>query len=247
MKIILNLACCLLLSFQLVAQIPDLQIQDTLGNFFSLPNYLEDDKNYALMFWSAQDPPSTAALEDYNNYYTNWLNDYDFEFLIVSIDDESLHDGVIDLVNQEGWQYSLFFSPATEVTQTFGINQIPYIYLINKNQEIIFEVAGWLEGNLLDQEISQNFTVGLHAHHPLKEMQIFSTNNNIILEMENVYPFLSISIITIDGKLLLQNTYDGPISNFLSIDARPFSAGTIVIASIASEDGNFISKKLLIQ
>ena len=247
MKNILGLTFCFILAFQLPGQIPDLQIKDTTGSFFNLPNFLENDRNYAIIFWSAQDAPSTSALGDYHNYYDNWLNDHELEFLTINIDEENLHDGVVDYFNQQGWQYSLFFSPATDVTQAFGINQIPYLYLINKSHEIIYEVAGWLQGDLLNEEISQNFPVSLNEHNPLKEIHVYALNKNIIIESANAHPLLSTSIFTIDGKLILHKNYEYRLSNTRSIDTRSLSTGTIVVVRIVSQDGKSISRKIMIR
>ncbi len=247
MKKLIQLTLCLTLTFQLFGQIPDLQIKDTSGTFFNLPDYLESDQNYALIFWSAQDAPSTGALEDYHNYYSDWLNDFNIEFLIISIDEENIHDDVIDFVDQEGWDYTLLFSSAADVTQAFGINQIPYIYLLDMNHAIVFEVAGWMQGDLLGQEIAQLFTVGINEHNTLKDIQVYGVNNNLIVNMETVQPELKISIYTIGGKMLFHSSYHNHSSNRLSIDIGNLSIGSIVFVKIETSEGEFITKKVMVK
>ena len=247
MKNIINIILCILFTFQVVGQVPDLQIKDTLGNFINLPDYLENNKNYALIIWSAQDPPSTAALDDYHNYHNDWVSNYNMEFIIVSIDEENMHDGVIDFVNQQGWQYSLFFAPFTAIMQAFGISAIPYIYLIDANHDIVFEAEGWLQGDLLDQEISELFTVGLKDHSNLKGLQVYSSNKNLIIEMETVQPFLTISLFTVDGNLFFQKSYDNNMSDRLHVETGSIPIGTLVIAKIENNRGDFITKKVMIK
>jgi thioredoxin-related protein len=247
MKKIINFIFLISLTFQLFGQIPNLQIKDTIGNFFNLPDYLENDKNYALIIWSAQIPPSISALEDYHNYYNDWVSNYNIEFLIVSIDEENIHDAVIDYVNQQGWQYTLFFSSSEDVMQAFGINAIPYIFLINMSHEIVYEVAGYLQGNLLDQEISQLFPNGLNELNTLKNLNVFSIDKNIIIETEIVMQFLKMSVFTIDGKKILHNTYDNEMLNRIQLETSSLSIGTIVIVKIENSYGDFITRKIIIK
>ena len=244
MKKIITFFVCISLAPYLFCQIPDLQIEDPSGNFINLPDYLEDDRIYGLIIWSVQDPPSTAALEDYHNYYDDWVNAYDIEFLIVSIDEESLHNDVTDYVDQQSWSYTLFFSPSAEVMQAFGINTIPYIYLIDMNQEIAFETAGWLQGDLLDQEIEQLFTVGLEENHGLSNLQVYAAENQVVIETTTIQAFLAVSIYAIDGKLLYQHAYTNQASNQISVNTNHIPKGTIVIVRIETGDGRLMCRKI---
>ncbi len=244
MKNAINILLCVLLSLQLFGQIPSLQIQDPMGNFFNLPDYLENDKNYGLIIWSAQDPPSTAALDD---YYADWVSTYNLEFLIISIDEQLSQEAVNDYVNQQGWDYTLFFSPIDDVTQAFGINQIPYIYLINTSHQIIFETAGWMQGNLLDEEISQLITVGLDEHSALDHLRVYSLDNSVIIDMEPVSSSLRVSIFTLDGKAFFQNSYSNPTSNRLQVDTSTLPLGTIVVVKVEDSNGAFTARKIMIQ
>ena len=247
MRNIITFIFCIASTFQLFSQIPDLQIQDTLGSSYNLPDYLENDRNYALIFWSAQDAPSTAALNDYHNHFNDWMSNNNLEFVIVSIDEENIHDGVIDYVNQQGWRYHLFFSPAAEVAQAFGVNQIPYIYLINMDHEIVFEVAGWMQGDLLGQEIAQLFPVGLKEYKAFDNWKVYAIDNNIIVDADKFPPSLRISVFTMDGKLQLQYYYKNQISNQIKIGASSLPIGTMAIVKIEANNSHIATRKIMVK
>jgi len=246
MKNFAILLLCCSISFHLSGQIPDLQLQDTLGNFINLPDHLENNKSYGLIFWSALDPPSLAALDDYHNHYEEWNSNHNIEFLIVNVDESDMHNNVIDYVNDKGWDYILFFSIWEDVNQAFGINSIPYLYLINMNQEIVFEAAGYLNGELLAQEISQLFPSGLNDHFQFSNITVSSDMNNIIIRFENPQSHLLVSIFSMDGKLLLKKSYENQISEQVSINTTALSNRNFVIVMIENEKGTVITRKLLI-
>ena len=246
MKNFTILLLCSSISFHLSGQIPDLQLQDTLGNFINLPDHLENNKNYGLIFWSALIPPSLAALDDYHNHYEEWNSNHNIEFLIVNVDESDMHNNVIDYVNDKGWDYILFFSIWEDVNQAFGINSIPYLYLINMNQEIVFEAAGYLNGELFAQEISQLFPSGLNDHFQYSNITVSSDMNNIIIRFENPQSHLLVSIFSMDGKLLLKKSYENQISEQVSINTTALSNRNFVIVMIKNDKGTVITRKLLI-
>jgi len=247
MKALITLLFCFSFNLQTFSQIPDLQVQDVMENFFNLPDYLEDDKNYGLIIWSVEDPPSLAALDDYDNYYTDWVNDYNIEFLTISIDEEVSQEDVINYVNQQDWEYTLLFSTFPEVMEAFGIIEIPYIYLINMSQEIVFEIAGWLQGDLLEEEISELFTLGMEEQSALGSLNVYAIEENIIVDMEKIPSYLKISLYSVDGGLIIQNTFFKHASNRLTLNTRTISSGSFVIIKIENEKGDYVSRKVMIR
>ncbi|MEO1258581.1 MAG: hypothetical protein AAFZ15_07280 [Bacteroidota bacterium] len=247
MKKLSNYLFCLLLSFPLIGQIPDLQVQDANGDFFNLPDLMEDDRNYGLIFWSAQDVPSVEALKDYHNYYSDWANDFNIEFLIIHIDPGVSQPDVVDFANQEGWGYTLLFASPADVYIALGVNQIPYIYLANQQQDIVFELAGWMQGFLFEDELAQLFPVGINEQSALKNIGVFSSGNNILVDTETVWPLLTVSTCSVDGKLLFQKTYKNQPINGMQINAAPLPTGTIVFVKIENEEGEFVTKKVIVK
>ena len=190
------------------AQIPSLPVTDTSGNVSDLTDILQNGTNYGIVIWSAQDPQSIAALDDHNNYYSLWNNTYNVEFLILNIDDAVPHQDIIDYADSHSWTYELYFASSTETLQEFQIDQTPYIYLVNTDQEIVFETAGWPQGSLLNDEIIQLFPVGLEAIETSHKISAFSNEDILFLNFEKGYENISIELFSVNGKRFLERSFD---------------------------------------
>ncbi|NND77558.1 MAG: hypothetical protein HKN39_05195 [Flavobacteriales bacterium] len=206
MKHFLAFFLALFIAIGSFSQVPSLQVEDASGSLFDLPDLFQNDTNYGIVIWSAQDPPSIGAFDDYNTYYNTWNSTYNVEFIIINIDDALPQQDVIDFYENHGWTYELYFASSTETLQAFDINSIPYIYLVNMDQQIVFEVAGWLQGNLLGEEISQMFTVGL-GDIGSANIDAFSNENILFLNFDQVYSNISIELFSLQGKRTFQRSF----------------------------------------
>ena len=246
MKALLTSILVLSLSLQICAQIPDLQIEDTSENTYNLPDYLQGTQNYGIVIWSAQDPPSTAALNDYNDYYTDWVSTYNIEFIIINIDDDLTHQEVIDFANGNEWTYNLVFASSTETLEAFDINQIPYIYLVNMTQDIVYETAGWLQGNLLEDEIAQYFTVGLNELNTLSGISAYSNEEGLFIELNCHFNQLDIEVLTIEGKLLEKNQMFNLEPGVILFDIDKFQTSQVTLVRIMNELGAQYTQKVMV-
>lgn len=230
----------------LYSQVPNLQVTDTSGNNHNLPNYLQNNKNYCLFIWSAQDPPSTAALTDYNSYYSSWMANNNLEFLMINIDGPAMQTNIKNYVKQQGWTYTLLFSDTAAVVQAFGINQIPHIYLVTKGGQIVFNVAGWMQGNLLDQEINSQFPVGINDIQTLNLLKTWTSPGSFIIETQNYLKNLKAWLYQLDGKLIREQSYSDVMGR-IEMSTVGILPGTIVIVKVEWGNRTSFSELVLIK
>lgn len=243
-----NLFCVfalLFLSISAFGQIPNLQIRDTVNTAFNLPDYMQNDRNYGLIIWSAQDPPSVAALEDYHQHYSGWNSNYNIEFLVLSVDDSVQRKNVTSFMKTKGWNYTLIFANSADVLQAFGIQSIPYIYLVDQQQKIKYEVAGAAQGTALGQQISTHFTLGIELEKLRDFVTIATTEDKLVFKFAQSQKFIKISVFDLSGRLIHQQSSEFS-NSVITMETNALKRGTIAIIRVEDEEKIRMIKKIII-
>ena len=143
------------------SQIANLEIQDTSGNFYQLPDYMNDDSKYLISFWATWNTPGRNQFDAWQDYSSNWIDNYNVKILGISIDNPNVYDNAIALWANKGWNGELLFSEADSAQIAFNFQTIPKIFLFDDSGNIVYEHSGYAPGDEieLDQFITNNFPV----------------------------------------------------------------------------------------
>lgn len=236
-----------LLAANLQSQIPNLQIKDTLGTYHNLQAFLQSDRNYALIFWSVQDPPSQGALAAYDTIYSKWNTKNFVELLAISIDDSTMHANVLTYKNQQGWDYNIAYAKFSDVNLAFGIISIPHIYLIDKSQNIVYSASGWVLTSILDQKINQFFPTGVSSHNSQNGFSVYTAGKQIIIQNKGLQKQFSVRIYDLLGRklygeLIAESAGETRLNNNLNLPEN-----AMVLVEIEDESGRRFTSKILIQ
>jgi cytochrome c biogenesis protein CcmG, thiol:disulfide interchange protein DsbE len=148
-------------SFLLLAQtnstkrIPSISIKTLDGKNFNTSQISNDGKPIIISFWATWCHPCTKELSAIADVYDNWITETGVKLIAISIDDSRTINSVRPFVNARGWNYEIYLDTNGELKRAMGVNNVPHIFIINGNGEIVNQHTTYTEGseNELFQEI----------------------------------------------------------------------------------------------
>lgn len=156
--------CLLLTSSSIFAQsnkqLPESLTMETLsGKKVKLKDYVaEKGKVTVVNFWATWCKPCKEELDNINaDYLGDWQDDYDIEFIAVSMDDARTKPKVKGVVDTKGWEYDILCNPDNSAYQALGFNSCPYTLLLDAKGNIVYKHTGYKHGDEeeLEKEIAK--------------------------------------------------------------------------------------------
>lgn len=136
-------------------QLPSSLTVETLkGKKVSLKDYIaEKGKVTVISFWATWCKPCKEELDNISSdYYDAWVEDYDIEFIAISMDNSRTKSKVPGIVDTKGWEYDILCNPDNSAYQAIGFNSVPFTLLIDKEGNIIYKHTGYKSGDEEDLE-----------------------------------------------------------------------------------------------
>ena len=125
--------------------IPNITIHDLNNNPVEV-KIITNENLTLLSFWATWCLPCLNELNNINDNYEKWLDEIDFKFIAVSIDENRTISRVRPLVNGNGWAFKILLDKNQDLKRALQINNIPYTLIIN-NGDIVFRHTGYIPGN----------------------------------------------------------------------------------------------------
>lgn len=130
-------------------QLPSsLTVETTQGQKVSLKEYIaKKGKVTVVSFWATWCKPCTNELDNIaSDYYDDWKEEYDIEFVAVSMDNSRTKSKVAGVVDTKGWEYDILCNPDNTAYQALGFNTIPFTLLIDADGNIVYKHNGYAPG-----------------------------------------------------------------------------------------------------
>lgn len=157
-------SCSLMLLFvgSLAAQkkLPTSITMETLkGKKVNLKEYVEKKGKITVVnFWATWCKPCKEELDNINaDYLETWQDEYDIEFIAVSMDNARTKPKVQGVVDTKGWEYDILCNPDNSAYQALGFNTCPYTLLLDAKGNIVYKHNGYKSGDEeeLEEEIAK--------------------------------------------------------------------------------------------
>jgi cytochrome c biogenesis protein CcmG, thiol:disulfide interchange protein DsbE len=149
MKKIIALFFALIIIFELKAQkkLPEINIQNLKGQIVSSLSFTDNDKPVIISFWATWCKPCLIEMENVSDVFEEWQKVKSFTFIAVSIDDSRSSAKVKSLVAGKGWPFDFYLDPNQDLKRALNISMVPFLIIINKEGEIVYEHIGYTVGD----------------------------------------------------------------------------------------------------
>lgn len=132
--------------------LPDVNIKTLDGQSVKLDDIVKKDKITVLNFWATWCVPCKKELDTIKDLYPDWQEDYDVEFIAISIDNTGSMRKVKPMVTQRGWEYTIYTDEQGDLMRALNFQTVPQTFLLDQNKNIVYSHSGYISGDELDLE-----------------------------------------------------------------------------------------------
>ncbi len=136
-------------------KLPSLELKDLNGKIVNLNKYAENEKITVISVWATWCAPCIKEITNINEILDDWYDEYDMEFVIISIDNSRNAMKVKPFVNGKGWDFDALLDVNSDTKRALNYSNPPFTLLVNKDGEIVYRHTGYVEGDEynLEEEI----------------------------------------------------------------------------------------------
>lgn len=152
-KQLLFLGFCFL-SVAMFAQksLPNAVVKTLEGQSMNITDLPKNGKIRVISFWATWCSPCKKELDAISDYYAEWQEKYNFELVAVSVDDARTAPKVKPMVSEKGWEYMVLIDANKELYTAGNLQSVPHTYLLDKDNNIVYEHSGYTPGDELELE-----------------------------------------------------------------------------------------------
>lgn len=136
-------------------RLPEITIQDINGGKVNIADYGRNNKITVITFWAIWCTPCKKELNNIQEIYQDWQEEYDMELIALSIDDARNTAKVKAYANGQAWDFIILLDKNQELKRSLNFQTIPYTLLIDQSGEIVYTHNSYVEGDeyVLEDEI----------------------------------------------------------------------------------------------
>ena len=75
--------------------------------------------------------------------HCGWSEEYDFEFLAISIDAPNDHPKIFRMANQKGWDFKIIHDEYGYLVRELDVSLLPRMFLVDQKGNIVYEPKGY--------------------------------------------------------------------------------------------------------
>lgn len=225
MKNLFLVAFLLLSAIPAYAQVPTLQVKDTLGNNHLLSSLIDTQKNHLLVFWGAWSYNSKKLLEEWQPYSQSWIDQYNIEIMCISAYyDSSQIQAAKTLWHDKGWIGKLLFANTADLAD-IGIDAVPWTLLINTEDSTLYTHIGYTIGdvNELNDFIVANLPLGINDLTKQEVgIDVFQSGQSVRIVSKTNLKNCTVRVFALEGRQVFTcdienpgNAFEIPKSSFL--------------------------------
>jgi cytochrome c biogenesis protein CcmG, thiol:disulfide interchange protein DsbE len=130
-------------------KIPAAEVKTLDGKTFNTESISNDGKPIIISFWATWCSPCKKELNAIAELYEDWQEQTGVKVIAISIDDARNLNKVGPYVNGRGWDFEVYLDPNQDFKRAMNVNNVPHSFLINSNQEIVWQHNSYAEGDEL--------------------------------------------------------------------------------------------------
>ncbi len=155
MKLIKTLVLLLALSFSMTATaqtLPDVDIKTMEGETVNILDYANNGKITVISFWATWCSPCIRELKAISDLYPDWVEEYDIEFLAITLDTQQRLARAGSIAESNSWEYTILSDSNQDLQRALGFQNPPQTYVIDTNGNIVYDHNGYSPGDEDDLE-----------------------------------------------------------------------------------------------
>lgn len=129
------------------AQLPSVQLKDLNGKTVDTATLSNDGNPYVISFFATWCKPCLRELKAINELYPDWQDETGMKLVAVSIDEGQNVSRVKPLVDGLGFEYEVLLDPNQDFKRSLGIQDIPYLIIVDGDGKIVETRNGYTEGS----------------------------------------------------------------------------------------------------
>jgi thiol-disulfide isomerase/thioredoxin len=145
----LLLSLLFLTSFHgLMAQsLPEVTLEDLLGNSISAQDLQNDGKPIIISMWATWCKPCIAELKTIVDEYDDWQEETGVKLIAISIDDNRTAGQVKSLVYGLDWPYEVYIDRNQDFKRAMNVVNVPHTFLLDGQRNIVYQHNSYHPGD----------------------------------------------------------------------------------------------------
>lgn len=154
MKYLLFLTIALLSSafIQLDNLFPDVSLKNLEGQTVKISDITSEHKKTIVSFWASWCKPCKLEMDAIADYYEEWQEEYDVEFIAITIDNARGLAKVPGIIATKDWPYTFLSDVNQDLQRALNFQTIPQTFVVDQSGEIIYSHNGYTPGDELELE-----------------------------------------------------------------------------------------------
>jgi thiol-disulfide isomerase/thioredoxin len=154
MKILFVLVTTLLFSSisTVNGKFPAAQLKNLDGEAVNITNITTKHKKTIISFWASWCKPCKNEMDAVAELYEEWQEDYDVEFVAITIDNARGLAKIPAIIATKDWNYTFLSDTNQELKQALNFQTIPQTFVVDQDNNIIYSHNGYTPGDELELE-----------------------------------------------------------------------------------------------
>ena len=146
MKKILLVAVIIFSTLNIVAQLPDVRLQDINGKTIQTGSITNNGKPIIISFWATWCKPCLRELKAIHEVYPDWQDETGVKMIIVSNDQAQDANRVKPMVDGFGWEYEVLLDRNGDFKRAMNVQNVPHVFVLDGKGKIVYNHAGYVDG-----------------------------------------------------------------------------------------------------
>lgn len=154
MKILFVLVTSLLFSSLSTdgGKFPSAQLKNLEGEAVEISDITSTHKKTIISFWASWCKPCKNEMDAVAEYYEEWQEEYDVEFVAITIDNARGLAKIPAIIATKDWNYTFLSDTNQELKQALNFQTIPQTFVVDQGNNIIYSHNGYTPGDELELE-----------------------------------------------------------------------------------------------
>lgn len=131
---------------------PSVVVKTLDGKSSNIQDFVGQGKITVVSFWATWCSPCKRELDAIAEIYPEWKEDYNVDFLAITIDNARALAKVPAMVSSKGWEYTVLSDSKQELQRALNFQTIPQTFLLNETGDIIYSHNGYNPGDEFELE-----------------------------------------------------------------------------------------------
>ena len=125
-----------------------IHVKNEVGEKSFLSSHMPKGKVYLISVWATWCGSCRVELKALQKVHCDWLEEYDFEFIAISIDAPNDHHKIFSMANEKGWDFKIIHDEYGYLVNELDVSLLPRMFLVDQNGNIVYEPKGYSQSAL---------------------------------------------------------------------------------------------------